>query len=84
MRVEQDARRDVSREVDQLLRLLRAVGVIAGDGIADVLEVNANLVGASGVNLGFHQRGIEQAFRYAEAGMGVASVAFAHGHAFAM
>ena len=59
VRVEQDARWDVSREVDQFLGLLRAVGVVAGDGKADVLEVNADLVGASGVNLRFHQRGIQ-------------------------
>lgn len=62
-----------------------AVGVVAYKWMADVLEVDADLVGAAGVEGGFDQCALVKALDEFPTGPGFAAAkAFARGHAFAV
>lgn len=61
---------------------LAAIEEVAGDGMSEMLEVDPDLMGATGVQFDFHMGRAAQAFEDAVRGAGVA--AFSHGHALAL
>src|SRR5262249_12878417 len=84
LRMQQDPRRPEPGAVLQSSRLFRAVGRVACDGEAQMLEMDADLVGPSRVQFGLDERGRLESFPDAVAGPGVAAYARADGHAFAV
>src|SRR6478735_10343128 len=56
--MKQNARRFITGEFCKLLGLALAVGIIAGNGKTQMLEVNSDLVGAAGVQFGFDEGGL--------------------------
>lgn len=83
-RVQHHARRGVVRQFLEPRILPRAVSVIAHERMADELEMHADLVRASGVDLRLHQRRRVKAFENPVARVrGAAGIVVAHGHALA-
>lgn len=68
----------------QALILTIAVSDVADQRVADVFEVDADLVGAAGMEGGFEERHGSEAFEDAVAGAGGPSGAIGDGHAFAV
>ena len=85
MRVQEDARGGVAGELGEFLVLIDAIGLIAEDWMAEVLEMHTDLVGAAGVDLRLDVRGVGESFEDAEAGVGGAAFAVGmDGHALAV
>lgn len=83
--VEQESRRRVMRQLRQPTGLALAVGGVAGNRKAKVTKVNADLVGAAGVQVRFHQGGGVESFENAVFGVGgAAGGVVVNGHAFAL
>ena len=62
-----------------------AVGAVAGDGVAEVLQMHADLVGSSGFGSAFDERKISAGEKNAPEGFGGAGAgALAHAHALAV
>jgi hypothetical protein len=57
-RVQEDAGGEVAGDFGESFILPGAVGFIAEDGMAEVLEMDADLVGAAGVDLGLDVGGV--------------------------
>lgn len=62
--------------------LALAIGFIAGQRIAEVLKVNADLMRAAGVQCGFNQRGGAKPFQHLVARSGLPAGVVAHRHSF--
>ena len=69
----------IASQVPQFDILTRAVGVVADNGVADMMEMHADLVGASGIKIGFDESGVFESFQHAETSPGFASFV-RHGH----
>ena len=82
--MQQLSRSGKAGEFAQPLVLAVAVDEITGDGVTDGFEVNADLVGAAGMEGGFDEGGGVEAFEDAKIGMGGASGAIGDGHPFAV
>lgn len=62
-----------------------AVGAVAGDGVAEVLQMHADLVGASGLGAAFNERKVSAGEKNAPEGFGGAGAGtLAYAHALAM
>ena len=84
-RVQHHARRFVAGQFGQPLVLPRAVGPVAGERMAEELEMHANLVRAARVRPRLDERRRSQPFEDAVARVRrAAGIVVAHGHAFAM
>ena len=55
VRMQQNARGFVASQLREAFGLPRAIGGVAGDGKSEVLEVDANLVGPTGVQVGLRR-----------------------------
>src|SRR5262245_57783539 len=62
MGVEQNPRRLIACQIGQTMGRAPAVGVVAGDGESEVLEVHADLVGAARMQRGFDEGRMLQPF----------------------
>ncbi len=82
--VEHLARGAIAGEFFEALAGAASVGVIADEGVTDVLEVDADLVGAAGMEVGLDEGGVVEALKDAVGGPGVTAFADAGGHAFAV
>src|SRR5438552_10687388 len=84
VRVKQLAWRGVAGQFGQVFVLAVAIGGVTHDWKAEVFEVHANLVSATGVQERLDHRGLAQSFQDVEARPGVAPAAVGHGHALAL
>jgi hypothetical protein len=82
--VEHLAWRPIAGELGEVLVLAFPIGVVADEREAEVFEVNADLMGAAGMEDGFHERGVTETFQELIAGPGVATGSVRDRHALAV
>jgi hypothetical protein len=83
-RVEHLAGCGVAGQLNEVQVLAFAVSDVTDEGKAKVFEMNAHLMGATGVEDGFDERGVTETFHELVAGPGIATASVGDGHPFPM
>lgn len=76
------ARCGVAGQLSEVRILAFAVSDVPNERKAKVFEMNTHLVGATGVETGFDERGVMQTFQKLEAGPGIATAPVRDSHPF--
>jgi hypothetical protein len=74
----------IAGDLGEVLVLAFAIGGVADEREAEMFKVNSDLMGATGMEDGLHERGVAEAFEESIAGPGVATGSVRDRHAFTM